>query len=262
MASKITRIAVPGAAGRMGKMIRNLVVEQSEFEISALTEHAGHPLVGSTTDGLCLSADANSLGLGKGGVIVDFTHPEATLNHIEIARRTGTAMVIGTTGFANEQEKVLTQAAADIPIVYCANTSVGVTLLAQIVRQVASQLGQDWDIEIVETHHNQKIDAPSGTALALGRAAAYGRSLSLDEVRDSGRDGVTGQRRKGDIGFAVMRGGDVAGEHTVTFFGQQERIELTHRAGSRIIFARGALRAAAFASTQKPGLYSMDDVLG
>ena len=257
----MTRIALPGAAGRMGKMIRDLVAEKAEFEIAALTEHADHPLVGSTIDGVYLSADADTLGLGKGGVIVDFTSPEATLMHIQIARKTGTAMVIGTTGFTEEQEQALSRAAADIAIVYCANTSVGVTLLAQIVRQVAGQLGPDWDIEIVETHHNQKIDAPSGTALALGRAAADGRNVSLDEVLDSGRDGVTGQRRQGDIGFAVMRGGDVAGEHTVTFFGQQERIELTHRAGSRAIFARGALHASAFASAQTPGLYSMDDVL-
>ena len=262
MAGRMTRIALPGAEGRMGKMIRDLVAEQAEFEIAALTEHADHPLVGSTTNGVCLSADAKSLGLGVGSVIVDFTRPDATLTHIEIARRTGTAMVIGTTGFTNEQEQALTQAAADIPIIYCANTSIGVSLLAQIVRQVAGQLGQDWDIEIAETHHNQKIDAPSGTALALGRAAADGRNVSLDEVRDSARDGLTGQRRQGDIGFAVMRGGDVAGEHTVTFFGQQERIELTHRAGSRVIFARGALRAAAFASAQAPGLYNMEDVLG
>ena len=262
MAGETIRIALPGAAGKMGKMIRDLVAENAEFEIAALIEHAEHPLVGVTTDGVYLSADAYMLGLGKGGVIVDFTRPEATLAHVEIARKTGTAMVIGTTGFTNLQEKLLTQAAADIPIVYCANTSVGVTLLTQIVRQVAGQLGQDWDIEIVETHHKQKIDAPSGTALALGRAAADGRRVSLDEVRDSGRDGVTGQRRQGDIGFAVMRGGDVAGEHTVTFFGQQERIELTHRAGSRAIFAHGALRAAAFVSVQNPGMYSMEDVLG
>ncbi len=262
MAGEMTRIALPGAAGKMGKMIRDLVAEKAEFKIAALTEHADHPLVGSSADGVCVSADADALGLGKGGVIVDFTRPEATLIHVEIARKTGTAMVIGTTGFTDEQEKALSRAAAYIPVVYCANTSVGVTLLAQIVRQVAGQLGQEWDIEIVETHHNQKIDAPSGTALALGRAAAEGRNVSLDEVLNSGRDGVTGERRQGDIGFAVMRGGDVAGEHTVTFFGQQERIELTHRAGSRAIFARGALHAAAFASSQKPGLYRMDDVLG
>ncbi|MEC7208957.1 MAG: 4-hydroxy-tetrahydrodipicolinate reductase, partial [Pseudomonadota bacterium] len=256
------RIALPGAAGRMGQMIRSVVADQPEFELAALSEHPDNPLIGKKIDNISLRSDPATLGLGTGGVIVDFTRPEATLQHLAIARKTGTAMVIGTTGFTAEQEQVLEQAARDIPLVYCANTSVGVTLLAQLVRQVAQQLGEDWDIEIVETHHNQKVDAPSGTALALGRAAADGRGVVLDKVRDSGRDGMTGVRRSGDIGFAVMRGGDIAGEHTVTFFGQQERIELTHRATSRLIFARGALRAAAFASGQPAGLYSMDDVLG
>lgn len=262
MSGKVTRIALPGAAGRMGQMIRSVVADQPEFELAALSEHPDNPLIGKKIDNISLRSDPATLGLGTGGVIVDFTRPEATLQHLAIARKTGTAMVIGTTGFTAEQEQVLEQAARDIPLVYCANTSVGVTLLAQLVRQVAQQLGEDWDIEIVETHHNQKVDAPSGTALALGRAAADGRGVVLDKVRDSGRDGMTEVRRSGDIGFAVMRGGDIAGEHTVTFFGQQERIELTHRATSRLIFARGALRAAAFASGQPAGLYSMDDVLG
>lgn len=262
MPGTVTKIALPGAAGRMGQMIRSVVAEQPEFELAALSEHPDNPLVGSQIDGVSLSADPAALGIGAGGVIVDFTHPEATLQHLAIARKTGTAMVIGTTGLKAEQEQILAEAARDIPLVYCANTSVGVTLLAQLVRQVAQQLGQDWDIEIVETHHNQKVDAPSGTALALGRAAADGRNVALDAVRDSGRDGMTGARKSGDIGFAVMRGGDIAGEHTVTFFGQQERIELTHRATSRSIFARGALRAAAFVASQPAGLYTMDDVLG
>lgn len=261
MAGEIIRIALPGAEGRMGKMIRDLVSDKAEFEIAAATEHVDNPLVGSSVDGVLLNKDEVALGLGKGGVIVDFTRPEATLKHIEVARKTDTAMVIGTTGFTNEQEQLIIQAAEDIPIVYCANTSVGVTLMAQIVRQVASQLGHQWDIEILETHHNKKVDSPSGTALALGKAAADGRNVRLDEVLDISRESDTGNRRQGDIGFAVMRGGDVAGEHTVTFFGQQERIEITHRAGSRAIFANGALCAAAFASAQSPGLYSMDDVL-
>lgn len=262
MADKVTRIALPGATGRMGEMIRSVVAEQPDFDIAALSEHPDNPLIGSALDGVELSADPVCLGLGPGSVIVDFTRPDATLQHLAIARKTGTAMVIGTTGLKAEQEKILSQAAQDIPLVYCANTSVGVTLLSQLVRQVARQLSEDWDIEIVETHHNQKVDAPSGTALALGRAAADGRGVDLANVCDSGRDGITGVRKPGDIGFAVMRGGDVAGEHTVTFFGQQERIELTHRATSRLIFARGALRAAAFACHQTPGLYTMDDVLG
>ena len=262
MAGKVTRLALPGAAGRMGEMIRSVASEQAGFDLAALTEHPDNPLIGTSLDGVSLSADPACLGLGPGGVVVDFTRPEATLQHVAIARKTGTAMVIGTTGFTSEQEQVLAQAAQDIPVVYCANTSVGVTLLAQLVRQLARQLDPDWDIEIVETHHNQKVDAPSGTALALGRAAADGRSVDLRDVQDSGRDGITGVRKSGDIGFAVLRGGDVAGEHTVTFFGPQERIELTHRATSRLIFARGALRAAAFACQQTHGLYSMDDVLG
>jgi len=262
MPGNVTKIALPGAAGRMGQMIRSVVAQQPEFELAALSEHPDNPLVGKNIDGVSLNADPVALGLGAGGVIVDFTRPEATLEHLAIAQKTGTAMVIGTTGMTAEQEKSLAKAAHDIPLVYCANTSVGVTLLAQVVRQVAQQLDQDWDIEIVETHHNQKVDAPSGTALALGRAAADGRGVDLETVRDSGRDGITGARKSGDIGFAVMRGGDIAGEHTVTFFGQQERIELTHRATSRLIFARGALRAAAFAASQPAGLYTMDDVLG
>lgn len=184
------------------------------------------------------------------------------MQHLAVARATATPMVIGTTGLTAEDELKIAEAAKDIPIIYCANTSVGVTLLSQIVSEVARILSDDWDIEIVETHHHHKIDAPSGTALALGHAAAKGRGVSLDAVRDSGRDGETGARKKGDIGFAVLRGGDVAGEHTVSFFGQQERIELTHKATGRIIFARGAVQAARFAATAPKGLYSMKDVLG
>lgn len=262
MSDKVIKIALPGAAGRMGQMIRSVVAEKPEFVLAALSEHTENSLIDTDMDGLSLSADPAVLGLGAGGVIVDFTRPEATMQNLEVARKTSTAMVVGTTGLNTDHEQELKAASAHIPIVYCANTSVGVTLLAQLVRQVARQLGEEWDIEVMETHHNQKIDAPSGTALALGRAAAEGRGVDLDEVRDSGRDGVTGRRKPGDIGFAVMRGGDVAGEHTVTFFGQQERLELTHRAINRRIFARGALQAAAFACDRDAGLYSMDDVLG
>jgi len=255
-------IALPGAAGKMGQMIASLVAEAGDIDILAASEHPQSPAIGTAIGAATISADAKILGIGSGGVIIDFTRPEATMKHIEIAVASGTAMVVGTTGLSAEQEKELERAARQIPIVYCANTSVGVTLLGQIVEQVARQLDADWDIEIVETHHHHKIDAPSGTALALGHAAAKGRGVSLDAVRDSGRDGETGARKKGDIGFAVLRGGDVAGEHTVSFFGQQERIELTHKATGRIIFARGAVQAARFAATAPKGLYSMKDVLG
>ncbi len=254
-------VALPGAAGKMGKMLQSVMAEQ-DIALSAATEHENSPAIGSTMMGVEVVSTADALGCGPNTVIVDFTRPTATQQHIEIARATKTPMVIGTTGLSDEDEKLIRQAAQDIAIVYCANTSVGVTLLSQVVRQVASLLSDSWDIEIVETHHHHKIDAPSGTALDLGKAAAAGRGVPLEEVRDSGRDGETGARRQGDIGFAVMRGGDVAGEHTVTFFGQQERIELTHKATSRSIFARGALQAAAFAVQAPAGLYTMDDVLG
>ena len=255
-------IALPGVAGKMGQMIASLVTEAGDIDILAASEHPQSLAIGTAIGAATISADAKILGIGSGGVIIDFTRPEATMKHIEIAVASGTAMVVGTTGLSAEQEKELEKAARQIPVVYCANTSVGVTLLGQIVEQVARQLDVDWDIEIVETHHNQKVDAPSGTALALGKAAAKGRQIDLEAEKESGRDGITGARKSGTVGFAALRGGDVAGEHTVTFFGQQERIEITHRATSRVIFARGALRAARFAAAQKPGLYSMDDVLG
>jgi 4-hydroxy-tetrahydrodipicolinate reductase len=261
MSEKKLQIALPGAAGKMGQMIASLVKENSNIEICAASEHSESPAIDSVMGGAKISADAHILGIGSSGVIIDFTRPDATMRHVDIALASGTAMVIGTTGLTAAEEEILKKAANQIPIVYCANTSVGVTLLGQIVEQIARQLDAEWDIEIVETHHNQKIDAPSGTALALGRAAAKGRNIDLDAEKESGRDGITGARKSGAIGFAALRGGDVAGEHTVTFFGQQERIEITHRAISRVIFARGALKAARFAASQKPGLYTMDDVL-
>jgi len=269
MASTDTPItlALPGVAGRMGRMLAGLIAESTEFQLVAATEtetsaHNGQvtgDLLGQPGSGVAISSDPAELG--QADVIVDFTRPQASMAHLQIAEATGTALVIGTTGLSEEDEARLAAAARKIPVLYCANTSVGVTLLSQLVRQVAASLAADWDIEIVETHHNRKIDAPSGTALALGRAAAEGRGVSLDAVRDSGRDGETGARRAGDIGFAVLRGGDVAGEHSVIFYGAQERLELTHKATSRVIFARGALRAASWLAGQPAGLYSMDDVL-
>jgi 4-hydroxy-tetrahydrodipicolinate reductase len=254
-------IALPGAAGRMGQMIQTVLAEQN-ITLKAATEDKSSDKIGTKMMGVTVSDDSAALGQGSGCVIVDFTRPEVTMAHLAIARSTATPMVIGTTGLSASDEQKIAEAASDIPVVYCANTSVGVTLLSRIVSDVARALSDDWDIEIVETHHHHKIDAPSGTALALGHAAAKGRGVSLDAVRDSGRDGETGARKKGDIGFAVLRGGDVAGEHTVSFFGQQERIEITHRATGRIIFARGAVEAARFAASAPNGLYDMTDVLG
>jgi 4-hydroxy-tetrahydrodipicolinate reductase len=260
------RIALPGGAGRMGRMITRLIAENDQLELVASSDLPQAKDIGGDLGlinhmpelGVVLSADPKALFASSPQVIIDFTSPSATLLHTKMAAQHGTAMVIGTTGLSSADRDVIAGFAKSIPIVLCANTSVGVTLLAQLVEQVAKQLTDGWDIEITETHHKHKVDAPSGTALALGHAAAKGRGVLLDEVASIDRNGA---RSDGNIGFAVMRGGDVAGEHSVIFYGDSERIELTHRANDRIIFARGALRAARWISGQPAGLYSMDDVL-
>jgi 4-hydroxy-tetrahydrodipicolinate reductase len=195
-------------------------------------------------------------------VVLDFTAPEATAKHVALAAASGTAMVVGTTGTEGETDARVAEAAKRTAIVKAANMSVGVNLLLQLTRQAAASLDPDFDIEIVEMHHRHKVDAPSGTALALGRAAAAGRGVRHDEVAARGRNGITGPRRRGDIGYAVLRGGNVAGEHSVVFAADNERIELTHKAGDRAIFARGGVRAAIWVHGKAPGLYSYFDVLG
>ena len=267
------KVGLPGFGGRMAQMIANLIHEESLFEITSATEVANSNLIGldishnleAKNMGVKISASVDVLGKNT-DVIIDFTQPEATMVHLQIALETNTPMVIGTTGLTKLQEKKISDAGKKIPIIYCANTSIGITILLQQVRQIASKLEDFWDIEILETHHNKKVDAPSGTALALGAAAAQGRSVSLKDVRDSVRDGIIGSRKQGNIGFSVLRGGNVAGEHSVIFFGNDERIELVHRANNRVIFARGALAAALFITkklnqTDLKGYYTMDDVL-
>lgn len=260
------RIALPGAAGRMGRMIATLAAADDRCQIVAASDQPDSPLLGQDIGvmnqlpplGVTLTDDASALFAARPDVIIDFTAPAATLAHAKMAASHDTAMVVGTTGLTQKDGEHLATLAADIPIVWCANTSVGVTLLNRLVEQVAAQLVDGWDIEVVETHHKHKVDAPSGTALALAQAAAQGRKVDLNAVSSMDR---TGARQDGDIGFAVMRGGDVAGEHSVIFYGQSERIELTHRATDRVIFGRGALRAASWIHRQPAGLYSMDDVL-
>lgn len=252
--------ALSGAMGRMGQMIASVATSSSDMRLIGGLEYEGSPHQGTACGLGTITSDVANLS--EAAVIIDFSAPQATLALIEAVKGTGQALVIGTTGLDDAQEAILTEAAKSIPILYCANTSMGVNLLLKLVEKAAKALGDEWDIEIVETHHNQKVDAPSGTALALGHAAARGRDVSLEDVRDSGRDGITGARKSGDIGFAVMRGGNVAGEHSVTFFGEDERIELTHIANQRTIFARGAVSAARFMAGKPAGLYSMDDVLG
>jgi len=262
-------IGVTGCGGRMGRMLLAEIHGTSGCRVAGGIDANGSAAIGRDLGEL---AGIGPLGLAAGDdvaalfatadVVVDFTAPEATAAHAAAAARQGKPLVIGTTGLEARHEGVIADAAQKIAIVRAANMSLGVNLLLGLVRQVAARLGDDYDIEVLEMHHRHKVDAPSGTALALGRAAAHGRGIDLAARSQRVRDGITGPRTKGDIGFATLRGGDVAGEHSVIFAADGERVELTHRAGSRQIFARGAVRAASWCVGRKPGLYGMADVLG
>jgi len=195
-------------------------------------------------------------------VLVDFSSPHAIEANLDACVAAGKPIVIGTTGLEERHHFLIDDAARDIPVLQTGNTSLGVTMLAALVQQAARQLGEDWDIEILEMHHRHKVDAPSGTALLLGEAAASGRGIDLKQHRDRGRDGITGARKAGDIGFASLRGGSVAGDHHVIFASEHERIELVHRAETRAIFARGAVKAATWLTRQKAGRFTMQEVLG
>ena len=262
------KLAIPGSAGRMGCMLIREIAAAPDLELVAATDRPDSPFIGQDSgevartraNGVIIGSEPETL-FGLADVVIDFTSPAASLHHAKLARAHGAAMVIGTTGLSSNDEIELVETTKDNAVIYCANTSVGVTLLTQLVEEVAAKLAQEWDIEILETHHHHKIDAPSGTALALGKAAAKGRGVVLDEVADMAREGQAGARKKGDIGFAVLRGGDVVGEHSVIFYGESERIEISHRATDRAIFARGAIRAARFAATANSGFYDMTDVL-
>ena len=263
------KIGIVGAAGRMGRMLIAAVAHTDGATLAGGTEAAGHPdlgldlgtLAGVDALGVVLTSDAEAL-FDLCDAVLDFTVPVATAVHAKLAAETATVLVVGTTGLDAAQQGAITQAAAKTALVQAANYSVGVNLLAGLVEQAARMLPDAYDIEIIEMHHHHKVDAPSGTALALGHAAAAGRGVDLDAVADKVRDGITGARKRGDIGFATLRGGDVVGDHTVMFAGAGERVEITHKAASREIFAAGAVRAAMWACGQKPGLYSMKDVLG
>ncbi len=263
------RLIVVGAGGRMGRTLVKAIAENPGVSLAAAVEAQGSPLLGQDAGvlagvaplGVKLSDDIAS-ALSNADGIVDFTIPGATVAHAELAAQKGLVHIIGTTGLNPPDEDKIAQAAKRAVVVKSGNMSLGVNLLAALVRRVAMTLDQDFDIEILEMHHNKKIDAPSGTALLLGRAAAEGRKIDLGRHSVRTRDGVTGARRGGDIGFAALRGGTVVGDHTVIFAGPAERLELVHKAEDRMIFARGALKAAQWAKGQKPGLYSMADVLG
>lgn len=234
MDSIVTSISIFGAGGRMGQAIAEAASLRGDVRLSER-----HP-----------------------DVFVDFSAPEAVGEHLRQALRAGKPILIGTTGLTADQHRLIDEAAAEIPLIHAANTSLGVNLLAHLVRETAARLGEDWDLEIVEMHHRMKADSPSGTALMLGRAGAEGRGVDLDSVAERGRDGITGPREPGRIGFASLRGGSVAGEHLAIFAAEGERLELGHRAESRAIFARGAIEAALWLVGKPPGRYAMADVLG
>ena len=263
------RLVVAGAGGRMGRTLVKAIAESKGFALAGALEDARSPLIGWDSGMLAglgenhvkLTADAAPL-LAKADGIVDFTAPVATVAFASLAAAAGKVHIIGTTGLSAADEASIKDASKKAVIVKSGNMSLGVNLLAALVKRVAATLDHSFDIEILEMHHNQKVDAPSGTALLLGRAAAEGRGIDLDKRKVASRDGHTGARKSGDIGFAALRGGSVVGEHSVIFAGPAERLELVHKAEDRMIFARGALHAALWARNQKPGLYSMADVLG
>lgn len=241
----MTKVGIYGSAGRMGRVIAQIVEEEGATLVGGV-DAGGDPLP------LARAAD----------VLVDFSTASALESHVEAARAAGTPIVIGTTGLSAAQHAALDAASADIAVLQTGNTSLGITLLAQLIREAAARLGPEWDIEIVESHHRHKVDAPSGTALLLGEAAAAGRGTRLSEVRVDGRAGLTGARTEGTIGLASLRGGSVIGDHSVIFAGESERIELAHFAQDRTIFARGAVKAAFWLAGRGPGRYHMGDVLG
>jgi len=263
------RLIVAGAGGRMGRTLVKAIADADGVVLAGAVDAEGSAVIGRDAgelaglgaNGIKVEVDPEPL-LAKADGLIDFTIPAATVAFAEIAAKRGLVHVIGTTGLSPENEKLIAAAAQRSPIVKSGNFSLGVNLLAALVRRVARTLDQDYDIEIVEMHHNKKIDAPSGTALMFGRAAAEGRNVDLAQRSERGRDGHTGARGAGNIGFASLRGGTVVGDHTVVFAGPAERVELSHKAEDRMIFARGAVKAAMWAHGRKPGLYSMADVLG
>lgn len=262
-------IAITGIAGRMGRHLLDACQQNAQVHCTVAIEHPDHPL---------LDADAGEVaGIGRlqlpiiadlaasiqhCDVVIDFTRPAATLDYLELCQRTAKGLVIGTTGFSDAQKGAIIQAAQSIPIVFAPNMSVGVNLCFKLLEMAAQVLGDQVDIEIIEAHHRHKVDAPSGTALAMAEVIAQSLHRDLSSCAVYGRQGTTGERERSTIGFATIRAGDIVGEHTVMFADLGERIEITHRASNRMTFAKGAVRAANWLATQPPGLYNMQDVLG
>ncbi|WP_428097269.1 4-hydroxy-tetrahydrodipicolinate reductase [Candidatus Rariloculus sp.] len=263
------KVAIIGAAGRMGKATLACLAGSDEMRLTGAVTEPGDPLLGRDAGdaaqlgplGVALTDDRSD-ALHEADVAIDFTLPAALENNLDACEATGTALVIGTTGFSDAQLRLLERAARHIPLVYARNMSVGVNVFMDLVARAASVLGDGYDVEIVEAHHRFKVDAPSGTALALGERIAGATGRSLNDVAVMSRDGQIGPRAAGEIGFSVIRGGNIVGEHTVMYVGPEEQLEFRHTAQDRKTFARGALRAARWVSARPPGLYSMADVLG
>ena len=260
---------ISGAAGRMGMRLVALTQETQGLSLTGAIEMIGHPAIGQDAGevaqigktGILLSHDLHSY-LPQSDVVIDFTGPASCLSHLEQVVRTSKAMVIGTTGFSDQELIQLKTLASKVPCVFSPNMSVGINVLVNIVGKIAKSLGESYNIEVIEAHHNKKKDAPSGTALKLAEALADGMEWDLQEVGVYARHGITGERQTREIGMQTIRAGDIVGDHTILFGGPGERIEITHRAHTRDTFARGALRAAEWVVQQSPGLYSMTNVLG
>lgn len=262
-------IVVTGASGRMGQMLINLITQSDKARLVGALERPGHDWVGQDVGvamgGSALGvevSDDSVAAFAKAQAVIDFTAPAATLAFAELAAQARAVHVIGTTGMSDDEIAALAPAARHAVIIRAGNMSLGVNLLTQLTKKVAAALDTEFDIEVIEAHHNQKVDAPSGTALMLGEAAAQGRGVKLADVADRGRDGITGARQEGAIGFTAIRGGDIVGEHDVLFAAPGERIVLRHVATDRAVFARGALKAALWGQDKGPGEYDMIDVLG
>ena len=262
------RIAIAGASGRMGRMLIEAVQAAPDTQLSGALDVPGSPSLGSDAaaflgqrSGVLITSDLRA-GLSGAQVLIDFTRPEGTLAHLAVCRELGVKAVIGTTGFSDEQKVALKGLAESVAMVVAPNMSVGVNVVLQLLDRAARALSEGYDIEIIETHHRHKVDAPSGTALKMGEVVASALGRNLKECAVYGREGVTGERDPSTIGFATIRGGDVVGDHTVLFAGLGERIEITHKSSSRATYAQGSLRAARFLMNHGAGCFDMNDVLG
>lgn len=264
----VLNVVIAGVTGRMGHALLEGVFADTGLKLHAALDRAGSPMLGrdageqfGKNTGVSITSDI-AQALQGADVLVDFTRPEASMQYLQACQQANVKLVIGTTGFSDSEKESITEASKKIGIVFAPNMSVGVTLLINLVEQAAKVLNEGYDIEVVEMHHRHKVDAPSGTALRLGEAAAKGMNQVLKDCAVYAREGVTGEREAGTIGFATMRGGDVVGDHTVVLAGIGERVELTHKASSRATFALGALRAAKYLADKPLGIFDMRDVLG